>query len=61
MSGLWVHKELGRDIARTQTDSRCSPYHTASCSATKAAVKKEEVRKMTFRVMAFVFQSNHYP
>ena len=51
----WKGTQLGQ---LTPTDQRAIPYHMVSCLAYKAegTRRKEE----TFRLMAFVFPSNHY-
>jgi len=42
----------------TSSDKRDIPHHMPSCSAVKAQGRKEE--EQTFRVMMFVFPSNHH-
>jgi len=44
VSGLGVHRKLGRDISRTltPTDHRDIPHHMMSCSALKSWGKQKE-------------------
>lgn len=55
-----MHKELGGDTARTETQhvQRAIPCHVVACSAVKAGIKEEE--EAMFRVMAFIFPRNLY-